>query len=90
MKIEYCNINKDFLIYKGDYVYFLRHVLFGWFSTPLQKFLYKHKIYWHDFLSGQCTPMFECCKHKIKNEKEAQLMKDIVRMSLEQQPIFYR
>lgn len=89
MKIEFCKINKDILIHTDKGIYFIRNILFGKITRPIQMFLYKRKIYWHNWLVGEFTPFFECCQHKVKNEDEARLMKSLIRAKLEQQPIVY-
>ena len=30
-------------------------------SSRIQMRLYKNNIYWHNIISGECTPGFECC-----------------------------
>lgn len=66
----------------------IRFRLFGWFSIPLQNFLYRRKIYWHDFFVGQCTRGFECCRHKIPDEY-IPLIQQLVRAREEQIPTVY-
>ena len=79
-KLWYLGIN--------DTYYLIRKNLF-WWSHRLQKWLYKHHIYWHNWIIDECCPGFECCSHKVKDPKMKQLLKDLHRSIEEQIPVFY-
>jgi len=57
-------------------------------SVDIQHFLYKRKIYWHNFIKDECTAGFECCLHKHTKE-EQNLLKSIARASMENMDTVY-
>ena len=67
-----------------DMHYLIRKNIF-WWSHELQAWLYKRKIYWHNWIIDECTPGFECCMHKVP-EEDKQILCDIYRASQEQIP----
>lgn len=67
----------------NDTCYMIRKNLF-WWSHVLQGWLYKHHIYWHNWIIDECCPGFECCANKVKDPKMKQLLKDLHRAIEEQ------
>lgn len=76
--------NGSFYIRIKDKIYYLENLLFGW-TRYVQDFLYKRKIYYHNFFLNECTPMFECCINKV-DEKDKQLLKSIAATNMEEIP----
>lgn len=60
-------------------------VCFGWLSCKIQKHLHSKKIFWHNFVMNQCTPYFECCMHKVRDE-DLDILKQICYAGDEQIP----
>ena len=74
---------------KDDMHWGIRRNIF-WWSHLLQDWLYKRKIYWHNWIIDECTPGFECCMHKVK-EEDKQILKDLRRAVEEEIPyVCYR
>jgi len=63
----------------------IRYFFFGW-TRHIQDFLYKRKIYWHNFFLDECCPFFECC---AKTEEDKKIVQQLGRALLEQQEIVY-
>lgn len=61
-----------------------------WWSHKLQDFLYKRKIYWHNWILGECTPYFECCiKNKKLTEEERSILNAVAYAAAEEVPVAY-
>ena len=86
---EYKWENGSWYIQIDQTLHCIRKYIF-WWAHDLQMFLYKRRVYWHNWFWDECTPYFECCtRNKKLTEEEREILNKVSYAGAEGVPVTY-